>query len=194
MRVIKKILANLHRYVLWLLISVLLWSWIFTFLNDTTMKRKVMLFVNAPSVDDAALEHTLSEDLPEGIKMVKVHSFEYAAFLADEADNADMYILSASDLANNLDRLQAVPGDAFGADRAAFIKDGKVFGICVYDRESGSGAAKSFITYADESGESLYPDENYYLCFNKKSMHIGDWNDGKDSAAVSVAEKLLTLP
>ena len=40
----------------------------------------------------------------------------------------------------------------------------------------------------------LYPNENYYLCFNKKSMHIGVWNDGRDSAAVSIAEKLLTLP
>ncbi|MBQ1684006.1 MAG: hypothetical protein II072_00635 [Clostridia bacterium] len=193
MRVIRKILSNLHRYVLWLLVSVLLWSWVFTFLNDTTAKRKVMLFVNVPAVDDAALEKALSAELPDGIKMIKVHPFEYAAFLADEADNADMYILSASDLAKNFDRLQVVPEDAFEG-RALFTDGGEVYGVCVYDAESGKGAAQSFLDFVDQSGEHLYPNENYYLCFNKKSMHIGVWNDGRDSAAVSIAEKLLTLP
>ncbi len=193
MRIIKKIIRNLHRYIFTAFISVVFWAWIFTFVTDAQRAKKVTLFVNAPKADCLALEEALDADKPAGIRMVKVHPFEYAAFLTVEVDNADMYIIAESDIGKNLERLCPIPAD-YAAAAGAFVYEsgGVLWALRVYDAQTDTGCARSFIDYIP-TAESGLPAESYYLCFSASSVHLGEWNDSADDAAVSVAGKLLLL-
>ena len=193
MRIIRKILRNLHRYVLWALISAVLWAWVFSFVTDTTRAKKVTLFVNTPGSDCAALEDALNGQKPEGIRMIKVHPFEYAAFLTAEVDNADMFIIAESDVGKNLERLCPIPRDfvsASGAD--AYESGGAVYAVKVYDVSTAEGCAKAFLDYVPAPGSGLQP-ESYYLCFSASGLHLGEWNGSNDGAAIAVAEALLAV-
>jgi len=182
MRLIRRILSQLHRYVMWALLSSVLWAWIFlNFVTDTVPQNKVVLYTNTASVADRALETALSASLPEGIRMVKVHSFDYAAFDIGAPNGSDLYILPASELADNLASL--CPMDARGADD--YRADGAVWGWRVYDAATGEGAASAYIGYADE---------DCYLCAAKNSGHLGAWNGSKDGAAIEIAQAILALP
>ena len=183
MRLIRRIVSQLHRYVMWALLSAVLWAWIFlSFVLDTVPAKKVTIYTDTASVRDTALEMLLSRSLPAGIRMVKVHPFSYAAFDAGAPNGSDLYILPASELTENLGVL--CPMDAHGADD--YVSDGAVYGWRVYDAASGKGAAAAYLGYA--------PDEDCYLCAAKSSGHLGAWNGSKDSAAIAIAEQIIALP
>ena len=188
MRVIKRVLSQLHRYVLWLLISAVLWGFVFTRITDTSKQKKVTIYTDAPAVSEITLAAKLEEELPEGIKMVKVRHFTYAAFNSDEPKEADILILSESSVKEHIDMLSPIGLEPKEGD---LVIDGALYGIRVFDLDSGRGAAKDFFTYTYIVSES--ENENYYLCFNKDSLHIGDWNGSADDAAFVIDERLLTL-
>ena len=184
MRLIRRILSQLHRYVLWALLSVLLWGWIFTaFVTDASPAHKVTVYVNTVAVRDTALEEALDYDLPKGVRMVKVHPFSYAAFFDTAAPNeADLYLWNESDLLANLELLCPMEPHGDGD----YLADGVVYGWRMYDAETGTGAASDYFTY----GEG----ENWYLCARVSSFHLGTWNDAKDDAAILIAKRLIELP
>ena len=72
MRVLKNIASQFYLYLLWLLVSVLVWGWVFTRITDTAPEKKVTVFVNAYAVEDRALSVELEKSMPEGIKMIRV--------------------------------------------------------------------------------------------------------------------------
>ena len=80
MRILRNIWSQLHRFVFWALISIVFWGWIFTLITDAPAARKVTLYVNTNAPRDKELVLKLEEDLPEGIRFVKVHPFSYAVF------------------------------------------------------------------------------------------------------------------
>ena len=55
MKVLKNIGSQFYLYLLWLLVSVLLWGWIFTMITDTTPDKKITIFIDAYAVEDKAL-------------------------------------------------------------------------------------------------------------------------------------------
>ena len=77
---IKRILGNWYRYVLWALLSAVFWAWIFTLLFSATPKRKVVLYADQPELDRNALSMTLEEDLPKGIRIVDTAAFDDMMF------------------------------------------------------------------------------------------------------------------
>ena len=79
-----------HRFVFWALLSTILWAWIFTLLTDTVPEKKVTLYVQTEDCRSVELTLKLEEEKPEGIKMVKVHPFSYAAFGNRELLEADV--------------------------------------------------------------------------------------------------------
>lgn len=163
MKTLKNILSQLHTFVLWALISALFWSWIFTFVTDAPAARKVTVYCDVPALRDTALAAALEETMPEGLRMIQAHTFDYVMFGVDAFYQGDVFIVPASELAEYAELLAPVEGGQ---------------GVKVYDSASGEGAAASYIGYGDE---------NYYLFLGTGSVHL---EDGK---ALAVARALLAL-
>ena len=163
MKMLKRILSQLHSFVLWLLVSALFWSWIFTFVTDTSPDKKITVYCKVPEIQDTELAAALEEHLPEGVRMIKVHSFDYVMFGLDAFYQGDIFIVPASELEDYADVLAPVDGEQ---------------GVAAYDPATGAGVATAYIRYGDE---------DYYLYLGSGSVHL---EDGK---ALEVARQLLTM-
>ena len=163
MKMLKRIISQLHTFVLWLLVSAIFWSWIFTFVTDTSPERKITVYCKVPEVRDTALAVALEERMPEGLRMIQVHSFDYVMFGVEAFYQGDIFIVPASAMAEYAELLAPVAGEE---------------GARVYDAAAGSGAATSYIRYEDE---------DYFLFLGAGSAHL---EDGK---ALEVAKALLAL-
>ena len=147
MKMLKRILSQLHTFVLWLLVSAFFWSWIFTFVTDTSPDRKITVYCKVPEIQDTALAVALEADMPEGLRMIKVHSFDYVMFGVDAFYQGDMFIVPASEIETYAEMF--APGE----------------GEKVYDAAEGRGAATAYIRYGNE---------DYYLFFGAGSAHLED--------------------
>lgn len=164
MKILKNIVSQLHTYVLWLLTSAIFWGWIFTFVTDTSPDKKITVYCHVPEVEDVALAVALEEQMPEGLKMIKVHSFDYVMFNTESIELGDIFIIPASEIETYADSLILV---------------GEEQGVKVYDAATGEGIAKNYIRYAEE---------DFYLFLGAGSSHL---EDGK---ALEVAAEILALP
>lgn len=150
MKTLKKIFSQLHTFVLWALASAMFWSWIFTFVTDTSPDKKVTVYVKAPEVRATELAAALEESMPKGLKMIKVHSFDYVMFGVDEFYRGDIFLLPASETETYAELL--APAD--------WAQDTKA-----YDAATGEGVATDYIRYTDE---------DYYVYLGVGSAHDGD--------------------
>ena len=163
MRVLKNIFSRVHIFLLWAILSAMLWAWIFTFVTDTSPDKKVTVYCHVPEVKSTELAAALEESMPEGLKMIKVHSFDYVMFDTESIGRGDIFIIPASETEQFSEELAPVGGEN---------------GVRVYDCETGTGIGMEFISYGDE---------DYYLFLGAGSVHL---EDGK---ALAVAEELLKL-
>lgn len=163
MRTFKKILSQLHTFVLWALVSAMFWSWIFTFVTDTSPEQKVTVYCKVPELRDIDLAVALEASMPEGLRMIKVYSFDYVMFGVDAFYQGDLFIVPASEIETYAELLAAVEGDE---------------GARAYDTATGKGVATDYIRYTDE---------DYYLYLGTGSAHL---EDGK---ALAVAQALLAM-
>ncbi len=153
MKVLKNIWSQLHTFVLWGLASALIWGYIFTFVTDTAPEKKVMIYCDVPEIQDIQLAARLEEDLPEGIRMIKVRSFQYVMMDTDNIQAGDIFLIPASKM----------------EEYKQFFQEGDD-GIQVYDASSHTGIAGQYIKFDDE---------DYYLFYGAKSPHM---EDGKAQA------------
>ena len=167
----KMFIRNIHRYLFWAVISVVVWAWIFSLATDTVRAKKVVVYCDAPFVSERELMIELEKDLPEGIRLVKVSSFESLEF-GMYTEDADIYVIPGSSLADAADKLAPLPFE--GAE--GYTSGGKLLAAKL------GGGAGSFI-----SGEDLY------ICVSAASPHSG-LEGAKDSAAVYIVGKILSLP
>ena len=165
-RFLRNVFSQLHSFAAWAIVAAIFTGWIFTNVTDTKAANKVEIFINAYETENMELRLELEENLPEGIRMIKVHRFTEALFGDRTFLNADIYIVRASDV----EELR----DAFSGE-----------GIKVYDAETGSGAADGFISYWVPGAES----EDYYLFYGINSLHTGK----QDTAAFYVAERFMEI-
>lgn len=169
--------------ILWLMLSIFLWGWIFTFLTDTAPENKLTLFVDAAVPEATGLAVKLEEiALDDTIRMVKVRPFSYAMLDGEPLRRADLYIVREGNLEEYGDWFAPLPED-FSDIGQIWEKDGVPMGVKVYDHETGLGAAAAYITYENPQ----YPDEDYYLLFGKASAHL------KDGRALPMAMQLLDI-
>ncbi|MBQ6430596.1 MAG: hypothetical protein IJJ99_01780 [Oscillospiraceae bacterium] len=172
---IKRILSRFQVYLLWALASVLLWSYVFSFLTDAKPAKKLSLYISAENVEEVELAARLEEyGLPDGIRMIKVRPFSYAMFSDRDLLSADLYIVKASEAAGWRDSFRPLP-DGMTGDLD--LGDG-VQGVRVYDAASGTGVFDELIGYAAE---------DYYLFFGAQSQHT----EAGDGAALWLADRLL---
>ena len=163
MRILKNIFSHLHIFLLWAVLSAMLWAWIFTFVTDTSPDKKVTVYCHVPEVKSTELAVALEKNMPEGLKMIKVHSFDYVMFDTESIGRGDIFIIPASEI------------EPFFEDIAPV---GDENGIRVYDSETGIGIGLEYISYGDE---------DHYLFLGAGSVHL---EDGK---ALAVAEELLKM-
>ena len=195
MRLIRSFFSNIPKYLLWLVLSTILWMWIFTFLTDTKPAKKITLLADVPTLADPELAARLEDPLPEGIRMVKAHSTSFYLFgMAGmtSMDEADLYIVPASDLEKYLESYLEFPGELIPEDAVLYEHEGTVYGVRVYDVASGTGIAQTYIGYLDQdlTAEDYRPPQDYYLCFSNLSVHCGE----QDTAAYEIARRFLSLP
>ena len=186
MRILKKVASDLLFYLLWAVIAALLWIWIFSFITNTSVDKKVVLFADVPVIRATELSIELEKDKPENIKMVKAKSFENAMMMSSEIAVSDMYIVGSEAIDKYFDSFAPLSGeyvDSFDAD--VYAVDGVIYGIKVFDKESGKGIAMDYIGY--------YTDEDYYLFFGVRSAHCKSLGFGDDDAALSIARRLFEL-
>ena len=190
MRFFRNVLSQLHSYVLWALMSVLFWGWIFTaFIADAPAEKKVVVFADAQVRMDRELDLLLEEDLPEGIRMVRVHPFSYAMFDDNSLLGADLYIVPASRAEAYAASFLDPPEDlVLGGERPRDTGAG-IRGFPAYDARTGEGIAGEYITY-DVPGQDP---EDYYLFFGAGSLHAASLTGKGDDAALEIARALLDL-
>lgn len=192
MKIIKNIFSKFYLYVIWAMLALMLWGWIFTLITDTAPKNKVTVYVDVVALDDVELTVELEKSKPDGIKMVKVHPFSYASFDATAIVDGDIYIVKQSDIEGYLASFCPLSQDLLAqySDRGLYSSEGEAYGIKVYDARTSSGCATKYIDYSPKGGAEA---EDYYLFFNKDSLHAGDLNGAESDAALEIARALLSL-
>ena len=169
---LRNIFSQWYKYVVWALMSLFFWGWIFTLLTDAPMSKKLVLCDDAPQLRDEALAEALSGDLPEGIRQVAVHRFDYYVFDQDELLHADVYLVPESAAADYIESFRplAETGLEPGA-HGVWEYEGVALGLRL------DGEAGSFL------GEG-----EWLLCFGVDSAHRDD------GTALWLAERVLSLP
>lgn len=188
MRKWKRFADTLPILFAWLLLSALLWSWIFTFLTETTPEKKIVLFADVNACDSYGLSVALEEALPEGLQMVQARPFSYAMLNSDQLREADLFIIPAGDLGEYQSWLAPLP-EAFHSLGECWLRDGEPVGLRVCARDGEGGAAAAYLSYTTPEGVL----DDGYLCFGAQSLHVAGNPDAVDNAAETVAMKLLTL-
>lgn len=147
MRKLRRFSKQLPALLVWLVISLVFWCWVFTFLTDTKPQNKIALFISVPSCRDTELALEMEKEMPEGIRMVKAHPFSYAMLDSEQIARADLYIVRASEI--DLYR------DWFADEGLCIRKAGQ---------RSGLDAYIGFIA----------PEEDWYLFTGENSVHLTD--------------------
>ena len=183
MRVLRHIFSRFYAYVLWFFVAFLICGLVFSRLGDADAAHKVTLFVDVPSMRDVELAAALEEELPEGVRMIKVHPFSYAMFDSENLLGADLYIVPESEAEAYSGSFRSVEGAGFDPS-GGYVRDGELWGIKVWDAASRTGIATEYIRY---------PDEDCWLFINAKSVHAAVLTGTGDDAALAVARALLTI-
>lgn len=181
MRVLKRIFSQLHIYVAWIILSSLVWSWIFMLATDTSAAKKITVFVEADNVRDTEFSILLEENMPQKLKMIKVRKFSYAMFDSYTLLNADIFIVKSANAEQYIDsfvKLEEKEGVEY------FYHNGEPYGIKVYDKETKKGSATKYISYEDD---------DYYLFFGVNSVHLGELNGSADDYSFTIADNIMKI-
>jgi len=175
--------------LLWLMFSAFLWSFVFNLLTDAPPENKIVLFADAPVTDDVGLALALEEVIADPVRMAQARSFSYAMMGSEEIENADLYIVSASQVQTYRDWFAPLPQELLAAGEVLEM-EGVPLGVKIYDAASGKGAASQYIVYAYPGREQ----EDYYLFLGVNSLHLLSHENAADHQAAACALRLLELP
>lgn len=175
--------------LMWLMLSIFLWGFVFNFLTDAPAQEKLTLFIDAPLTEETALAVRLEGVVEAPVRMVQVRGFSYAMMSSDGIENADLYILGASQLETYREWFAPLPED-LQALGEVFIADDVPLGLKVYDAASGQGAAAHHIGYTAPGKTN----EDHYLCVGRNSLHVLSNENAVDDQAVTCAAYLVSLP
>ncbi len=175
----RNLLRQLLLYLLCVILAAIFTTFVFGRIRDTVPEKKISIYADVPSVKSAELEVLFSEDLPEGIKMVKAHTFDYDVLGFSGGNEADIFIVEAANAEKYLEHF--APVSEFLPPRSIYqyyVHDGVPYGILI--KGGGNSSASEYIDYQEG--------REYYLFFGKQSRH-----PGMDGAAANIAERLMML-
>lgn len=187
----KALISVWYIFVVWAVISVILWHWITDLLTRPSSDEKISVFVCSENCGQAELVEKLQAARPEYIvqlefKWVSSSDPMFAVYYdAFAVDGGDLIILPESKLNEysyvdflelDISAVESVYNRSFDYYRT---EDGKAYGIEI-------DVLNSLGVQNQESSE-----QKYYLFFNKNSMHLGVLKDSARNAAVILAEVFL---
>ena len=191
-KVLKRIWAQLHRFVFWALILSLFWAWIYTMVGDTGRDKKVLFYLETPGLERRALSIRLEDAcLPmEGIKMIQARGFSYELFGSEL--NGDFYLMRESTLKATLEETpEKLCPIRLPEGLRGYAWKGGIYGILAFDPETQKGPAMEQIRYAPFDRPEP---EAFWLCFDGKSQHLASLPGALDNAAWETAMALLAMP
>lgn len=198
----QKIEKHIWVYVAWLLVAVAVWFWIFDGLTAYKREEKVNIFLSA-NTSRFEQRDILNDpaNRPSYLEIVEVnaHSIRDSLFLrfleTQGQYDADILVLPQSYMANNLNWFSPISTkyqEIFANLGWYSAKDGTVYGIKVYDAETGTSLI-SCLDFAPPAGED---GQDFYLVFHIDSPHLSDLSSGEPTTmngAIELAKVLLTL-
>ena len=182
-KILKNIFSQLHVYVLWFILSVVIWGFVFGIITDAPASKKIVIFADADIYEEKLLDIELEKNMPDGIRQIRVHSFNYVMFNDSALLNADIYIIPGSRAAEYIS--SCLPLDTSLAqfrDRELLYLDGTAYGI-KFD------STDRYFDFSVSSSEK----EDVWIFFGINSKHAAPLNSSPDDAAISVAECLMNL-
>ena len=182
MRKLKRIVDLLPLFILWVMLSVLLWGFVFTRITDTDHAHKLVFCVDAPVPGDAEIALELKKETREGIRLVRVLAFSYAMMDSKTLEEADLYLIPEDHAEIYRDWLQALP-DRLQAAGPLKVVDGVPVGVRVRDGETGKGVYPQWVQYPDR--------QDYYLCLGAKSLHVTGLEGAVDGEAEEAFLRIL---
>lgn len=198
--VVQKIRKNALLYLALILVFILFWNWIFGILTQVKPEEKVSVFIGSYSQGFDQWEE-LNNSRPAYLKTVETQCyapdiFYFGAYLtAFGYGEADIIILPESKVAieesrGHYSEISERYQSEF-ANLGFYEYEGKTYGIRIHDKETHESLI-SCLDYGEGEKE-----ENYYLFFNKQSMHISNLADenkkNEMEGAIDIARKLLAL-
>lgn len=195
MNILRNIKNNLHIYMLWILASLLLWGFILVNITTPSQDKRVTIFINSYACETERIEEKLNENKPSNLRKIFVHEFTYASFASNSIEDGDIYIIKESEYTKYSPDFIALNND-FVSSHSTYDyysdSNGTDFGIKVYDKTTHKGIFKDYIQYTYPE-DGVYEEENYFLFFNKKSIHIGNLNDSSSNSAITIVEQMLDM-
>lgn len=200
----KIIMEHWYVFVLWLLATLLLASWLFPWLTHVSREEKLSVFVGSYTMDTGELRDKLENGKPESLLELDVYSAAlddglYDAFYTTYGlSYADVMVvprqavekIASSENGNLADFFAVIPQETFSDKDWSYYSVGDAnYGIRIYDSEMGQSFC-SLIDFTKDSKEK----QDYYILFNKDSVHLGGISEGgKTDCAVKIAELLMKL-
>ena len=170
--------------IIWLMASGLLWSFVFLRITDADPAHKIVVFVDAETTGAEDLAAELFDQRRGNIRTVQVRPFTYAMLDSNQLTNADLYIVPESDMLIYLDWFAPCP-DGFTQDAYVNPEDGLSYGLLIRDPSDPDSLFSRYIQFV--------PEERYYLCFGKNSLHLNGQTEAGDNEAVYFADILLNM-
>ena len=165
-------------WVLWAMVALLAVGFIINQITDTDPRHKIVIFADAELRDAPALAASLEKDLPEPIRMVKLHPFSYAMFNSETLRNADLYLVSSSRVSEYREWFAPLPEELKSLEDPLQPE-----GIRVYDPQTALSVHGDTVLYS----ASTQNPEIYWLFLGKNSPHLSE----EDSSALRCAELFL---
>lgn len=198
--VIGKIKKNIWLYLVWILAVCIFWSWLFGMLTQVTKEEKIVVFIGSGSLSFDRYDE-LNKARPEYILELELNVHTTAEKNFSESLNifgigeSDILILPESYLQN--ESTEVVYAEISAAycsllpNLGTLERNGKVYGLKIHDKETHESLI-SCLDYGEGDGE-----ENYYILFNRKSMHLGELSSSEGASerdgAIVIARRLLSL-
>ena len=196
----KRIRKDIWAYIICILAVAFIWSLVFDSLTSIKTEEKVSVFIGSYSAGFDGVDRLNDENRTEYLKIVKVNAYQIGSYMFPTFLNVlgyetgDILILPESLVveercAGSFAEISEVYQTQF--ENLGFYQlQNKVYGIKIHDKENHESLIDG-IDYGEGEKE-----EDFYMFFNKKSMHLSDLSDeSKESemdGAIQVAWRLLS--
>ncbi len=186
-----------EKWLIYLISLVLIFTFWLAVIDEivaTKPSEKIGIFLGTYGIYQSVAEEI---DKPSGIEEIEIF---------DANINEDYYFLIFSAYASNddfdfsiINEKQFRESDiqyyqplnqevltAYFGERDYFCLNDNIYGIKIYDGETGEGILCDYVSYRiDDTAE------DYYLFFHKDSIHIGLLNDSADDKAIQLIQNLI---
>lgn len=196
-----KILRHLSErwfiYLIWAAVAVFLSEWIFSLITAPDESERITVFIGAYSCDTVGLSEKLDEEKPDNVREIRVEyydidNYNFQMFFTVKSAEADLFVLPKKvvDDANLLRFCEFSREKALSLFGVGDVLDygGYGYGLKIYDGADNEGSAGKYVGYA-EDGKT----DDYYILFNRQSVHAGGLNSGESDGAIVLARRLLRL-